>query len=128
MAFITLPDGDDHVFVFGSNTMGIHGAGAARQARDEYGAVLGQGIGHFGRSYALPTVGSGFHALSLDQVQQHVRTFLDYARERSDLTFWLTPVGCGIAGFTPEQIAPLFAEAPANVRLPVEFTAVLGRA
>jgi hypothetical protein len=125
MTFITLPDGDGHVFVFGSNVMGIHGAGAARQAREQYGAVVGVGEGRTGRCYALPTVGPAFVPLPLALIARKVARFLACAEEHPDLTFWLTPVGCGIAGYTPEEIAPLFRAAPSNVRLPDAFLRVL---
>lgn len=103
------------VFVFGSNAEGHHGAGAARVAHDSFGAVWGEGRGHHGQTYAIDTM-SG-----LERIADEARTFLEYAREHPELTFLLTPVGCGIAGYTPAQIAPLFRGAPDNVAMPQSF-------
>lgn len=103
------------IFVFGSNAAGAHGAGAARLAHERFGAVWGQGHGLAGQTYAIDTM-SG-----LAEIERQVPEFLAFARDRPELTFLVTPIGCGIAGFTPAQIAPLFRDAPGNVRLPVEF-------
>lgn len=103
------------IFVFGSNSSGQHGAGAARTAYERFGAVWGQGHGLQGQSYGIDTM-SG-----LETIRDEVRTFLDFAAEHPDLRLLVTKIGCGIAGFTPEQIAPLFADAPSNVVLPDEF-------
>lgn len=107
------------VFVFGSNELGLHGGGAARVAVEKFGAVWGQGEGLFGQSYALPTM-SG-----LTDLTAAVSRFLEFAVTRPDLTFLVTAVGCGIAGHTPAEVAPLFADRPTNVELPAEFEAVL---
>ncbi len=109
------------VFVFGSNAQGMHGAGAARLAHERFGAVWGQGHGLHGSSYAIDTM-SG-----LATIEREVATFLAFAREHPELEFLVTEIGCGIAGYTPEQIAPLFRGAPANVVLPARFEAVLAR-
>ncbi|MDR7257836.1 hypothetical protein J2X47_002016 [Sphingomonas sp. BE270] len=109
------------VFVFGSNLGGKHAGGAARHALDERGAVWGQGEGLQGESYALPTMDADFRPLPLDAIAAHVSTFLDFARARNDLVFQVTAVGCGIAGFKPAEIGPMFAGAPENCALPVEF-------
>ncbi len=116
----------DPVFVFGSNLAGRHGKGAALWARQHRGAVYGQGIGHQGNAYAIPTKDLQLRVLPLDVIRSHVRDFLDYARHRTDLRFQLTPIGCGLAGYRPDQIAPLFINAPTNVILPDTFRAVLG--
>lgn len=113
------------VFVFGSNRAGRHGAGAAKWARDFRGAVYGQGEGHQGDSYAIPTKDRDLKRLELWQIQAHVAVFIAFARSRADLTFEVTPIGCGLAGYKPEQIAPMFAEVPANVFLPQKFRDVL---
>lgn len=113
------------VFVFGSNLAGRHGKGAALWARQHRGAVYGQGIGRQGNAYALPTKDDRLRVLPLDAIAEHVAVFLDYARQWPDVAFELTPIGCGLAGYLPEQIAPMFADAPANVRLPEAFAAVL---
>lgn len=120
----------DPVFVFGSNTGGRHGKGAALAALRKYGAIYGQGEGMQGNSYAIPTKGvhptSGrLYTLSLDIIKLAVLEFIDYADNHPELTFQLTPIGCGLAGYKPEQIAPMFKNAPLNVELPPEFRAVL---
>lgn len=115
----------DPVFVFGSNLAGRHGAGAALWARQHRGAIYGQGIGLQGNSYAIPTKNEYLQTLSLPSIQSHVKEFIRFAGSRPDLTFELTPVGCGLAGYKPAQIAPMFAEAPGNVQLPPEFKNVL---
>jgi transcriptional regulator with XRE-family HTH domain len=109
----------NEVFVFGSNALGIHDGGAARQAFEKFGAVWGEGHGHHGDSYAIDTM-SGFPTLAAE-----VDTFLDYARQHPQLRFQVTPIGTGIAGYRVDQIAPLFADKPENVVLPPEFSALL---
>lgn len=114
------------VFVFGSNMAGIHGGGAARWAHENRGAEWGVGFGLTGTSFAIPTKDWEIETLPLDRIEKFVRKFLKFAEARQDLTFELTPIGCGAAGYTPEQIAPLFRGAPANVIMPEPFRAVLG--
>ncbi len=106
------------IFVFGSNLEGRHERGAAKDALDSYGAVYGQGIGHFGNSYALPTKRTKWIKMSLAEVSYHIEVFLRYATMHPELQFNVTKVGCGLAGFTEAQIAPFFAEAPSNCSLP----------
>lgn len=118
---IQAPIPPGHVFVFGSNIQGLHGAGAAAYAFAHFGAVIGEGDGLQGQSYALPTM-EGWEAL-----EDAVERFLTYATEHPWFTFLLTPVGCGIAGYTPAQVAPLFKDAPDNVDLPSVFEKELGR-
>ncbi len=120
-----LPPG--HVFVFGSNRRGVHGAGAARDAQAFFGAEPGVGEGLQGQSYALPTKDARIRTLSIPDIRAHVDRFLAFAASRPDLTFVLTPVGCGLAGHHPADIAPLFAVAPPNVRIPPEFARYLTR-
>ena len=115
----------DPVFVFGSNLAGRHGKGAALWARQHRGAIYGQGVGPQGNAYAIPTKDRQLRVLPLDVIRSHVREFLDYAHRQPDLRFELTPIGCGLAGYRPDQIAPMFANAPANVILPDAFRAVL---
>lgn len=115
----------DHVFVFGSNRRGVHGAGAARDAAEHFGAEPGVGEGLRGQSYALPTKDVRIRTLSIADIRTHVDRFLAFAASRRDLTFVLTPVGCGLAGYSPDQIAPLFRDAPGNVRMPREFVPYL---
>lgn len=111
----------DPVFVFGSNLAGRHGKGAARAAWEQYGAIRGRGVGHHGNSYAIPTKDANIQTLPLVTILGHVRDFVVYARLNPQLTFRVTPIGCGLAGYTPDQIGPMFAGAPDNVLLPNEF-------
>ena len=101
------------VFVAGTNLDGIHAAGSAKYAHDHYGLRIGVARGLDGDCYALPTVGHGF-ALTLSQVAVEVGRFIEIARQCEREEFKVTRVGCGIAGFTDSQIAPLFADAPPN--------------
>jgi hypothetical protein len=106
------------IFVFGSNERGIHGAGAAKVAREKYGAKMGQGVGLFGRSYALPTVWYPGVSLAPYKVGEYVQDFIGYARVHQELVFVVTRVGCGLAGFTDTDIAPMFKDASDNCLLP----------
>lgn len=114
------------IFVFGSNLSGIHGAGAARTARDKHGAIWGVGEGLMGESYALPTKGYGITFIPLQVVKQHVQLFLTFAAGRPDLEFKVTRVGCFLAGFTDKEIAPLFKDAPANCFFDLKWHPYLG--
>ena len=105
------------IFVFGSNEAGIHGAGAARQALDEFGAIYGQGVGLQGNSYAIPTKDAHIRTLPLHVIDEYVREFLRFARSRPDLSFAVTAIGCGLAGYSPDQIRPMFEGATENVFL-----------
>jgi len=113
------------IFVFGSNLAGRHGAGAALWARENRGARYGIGVGHQGDSYAIPTKDERLKTLPLHRIGPYVTGFLVYAEKHPELRFELTPIGCGLAGYRPWQIAPMFAGAPANVVLPKEFASVL---
>ena len=110
--------GPNDIFVFGSNLQGRHAGGAARVAMSRFGAIFGQGVGLQGNTYAIPTMQGG-----VETIKPYVDEFIDFAKTRSDLTFYVTKIGCGIAGFTFEEIAPLFSDAigESNVRLPKEF-------
>ena len=114
----------DEIFVFGSNLEGIHAGGAARVAREKFGAIMGQGVGPQGQSYAIPTMQGG-----VETIKPYVDQFIDLAREWDQNTFYVTRIGCGIAGFTDEEIAPLFDEAYDlyNVRLPKSFSDIIER-
>jgi hypothetical protein len=103
------------IFVFGSNAKGYHGAGAALMAFERFGAVWGQGRGLHGKSYGIDTM-SG-----LPVIADEVTMFLQFAREHPELTFLVTPIGTGIAGYSSNEIAPFFAGSPDNVVLPDEF-------
>ena len=113
---------DGEVFVFGSNLAGMHGGGAARLARIRWGAVMGQGVGLQGRTYAIPTMQGG-----PETIKPYVDEFIAFAKAHPGLRFLVTEIGCGIAGFTPSQIAPLFAGAAdvPNILLPARFWDVL---
>lgn len=102
------------VFVFGSNKAGRHGAGAALEAKESYGAKYGVGEGKTGNAYAIPTKDENLKVLSLQEIANSVYTFLEYAENHPYLTFNVTEVGCGLAGYSPEEIAPLFWGAPDN--------------
>jgi hypothetical protein len=115
------PNTERYIFVFGSNLAGIHGAGAALQATKEWGAILGQGKGLQGDSYAIPTKNEQIKTLPLDQIQIYVEEFLAFAKNNPQLTFLITAIGCGLAGYKPNQITPFFKEAPNNCILPEEF-------
>ena len=111
---------DGEIFVFGSNLAGAHGGGAARAARIHFGAVMGQGVGLQGRSYAIPTMQGG-----PETIKPYVDDFILFAKQHPELTFLVTPIGCGIAGFHARDIAPLFASAidVENIILPRQFVA-----
>ena len=98
--------GENEVFVFGSNLAGAHGGGAALLAYRKFGAIWGQGVGLQGQSYGIPTMHGG-----VDAIKPYVDEFIEFAKTRPDLTFLVTRVGCGIAGFTNEEMSPLFAKA-----------------
>ena len=112
----------NEVFVFGSNLDGFHGGGAARAAYNKFGAIWGQGVGMQGQSYAIPTMQGG-----VETIAPYVDEFIEYARSHPEKRFLVTEIGCGIAGFAPEEIAPLFANAVdvENITLPQRFWEVL---
>jgi hypothetical protein len=113
------------IFVFGSNLQGIHKRGAALTALEKYGAILGQGRGFQGISYALPTKKTPWESLTLQEVEREVKEFLELARESTE-TFYVTRVGCGLAGFHDEDIAPLFRGAPTNCQFHFTWKPYLG--
>ena len=114
--------GPNEIFVFGSNLGGFHGGGAARAAMNLFGAVWGQGVGLQGQSYAIPTMQG-----DVETIKPYVDEFIRFAQSRPDLYFYVTRIGCGIAGFIDEDIAPLFRDALAldNVALPKTFYDIL---
>lgn len=109
------------IFVFGANLAGRHGKGSALAAKREHGAVYGQGVGRQGNSYAIPTKDENLRTLPLDVIRGHVDDFIDYARDNPTLKFQLTAIGCGLAGYAFEDIAPMFKDAPDNVIQPSVF-------
>lgn len=112
----------NEIFVFGSNLAGVHGGGAARIARIKFGAIMGQGVGLQGQSYAIPTMQGG-----VDTIRPYVDEFISFAKAHPELTFLVTRIGCGIAGFQDWEIAPLFVGAieVQNILLPESFIDVL---
>lgn len=118
----TSPDPDGGwVFVFGSNEAGMHGKGAAKVAKIYFGAVYGQGRGPTGSAYAIPTKDADLRPLDLRKIEKSIEDFLLYARLHSEKKFFVTRVGCVLAGYSDDQIGPLFAKAPANCSLPVDW-------
>ena len=115
------------IFVFGSNLAGRHGKGAALDAVRDYGAIRGRGTGRQGNAYAIATKDAALCPLSLEAIAAHVQDFVAYARAHPELDFLVTDVGCGLAGYVPTQIAPLFRAAPANCLFSARFRAVLER-
>ncbi len=107
----------NEVFVFGSNVRGVHYGGAAAFAVGRFGAIMGQGEGLQGHSYAIPTMEG------MENMRAVVDRFIAFAQEHPELIFLVTPIGCGIAGYTPEEVAPLFREAATlpNICLPASF-------
>lgn len=112
------------IFVFGSNLKGLHGGGAARLAYERFGAIWGQGVGLQGSCYGIPTMHGG-----VDAIKPYVDEFIEFAQNHTEYTFLVTKIGCGIAGFKEEEIAPLFANAlyVDNIVLPESFVMYLNQ-
>jgi len=106
------------IFVFGSNLAGRHGKGAALHALKHHGALYGCGFGIQGTSYAIPTKDLNIKTLPLNVIQEHVKEFIAFAKAHPEATFKVTRIGCGLAGYTDSQIAPMFKNAPSNCILP----------
>lgn len=104
------------IFVFGSNEAGIHGAGAARIAHKFHGAKHGVGFGLQGTSFAIPTKDWNIGPLKIEVIQFYINRFIVFATEYPILTFDVTKIGCGLAGWRDMDIAPLFKDAPINCR------------
>ncbi len=132
-----------NVFVFGSNLGGFHGAGSAKAAMDDHGAIYGLGVGPAGNSYAIPTKDSNIEVLDLDIIELHVAQFLDYAEyiyfaeqalcideqdekhSEGPTQFNIVDIGCGLSGYTAAQIAPMFVGAPDNCVFLGKFKAIV---
>lgn len=112
----------DEIFVFGSNLAGHHMGGAARVANLKFGAEWGVGVGLTGQTYAIPTMQGG-----TETIKPYVDEFIEYAENHDDMKFLVTRIGCGIAGFRDEEIAPLFKKAISakNIYLPKEFHKII---
>ena len=113
---------DGEIFVFGSNLAGMHGGGAARVAHRKFGAEWGVGIGLTGQTYAIPTMQGG-----VETIAPYVDEFIEFASNHKELKFYVTRIGCGIAGFRDEEIAPLFRNTlgEPNIILPQTFYNIL---
>lgn len=109
------------VFVFGSNLAGRHGKGGALYAKEHHGAIYGQGVGRQGQSFAIPTKDEHLNVLPLEVIKNFVDDFLDYADKNRSTMFMVTRIGCGLAGYTDEEIGPMFANAKWNCVLPKEW-------
>lgn len=118
---------DNEIFVFGSNEAGYHGAGAAQLAYYLFGAEYRRGEGLYGRSYAIPTKDYDIRTLSLNKISLYVQKFIDFAEQHPHLDFLVTEIGCGLAGYKAEDIAPMFKNALIleNVFLPKRFIKIL---
>lgn len=114
----------NEIFVFGSNLSGMHGGGAARLAYQKFGAIWGQGVGLQGQSYGIPTMQG-----VVNTIKPYVDEFIEFAKTHPQLKFLVTEIGCGIAGFSVEEIAPLFEQAieVENIYLPERFWMVLNQ-
>lgn len=121
-----MPQENMTIFVFGSNLAGRHGMGAALAARRRHGAIYGQGEGRQGASYAIPTKDKNMKTLPVNSIQLYVNKFIQYAKENPHLTFKVTPIGTGLAGYKHEHMAPLFKNAPNNCILPKSWLQLLG--
>lgn len=115
---------ENEIFVFGSNLEGSHGGGAAAIAARKFGAIWGQGVGLQGQSYGIPTMHGGVSA-----IKPYVDEFIEFAKNNPQLNFLVTRIGCGIAGFREEEIAPLFENVTSleNVYLPDTFWDIINR-
>ena len=113
----------NQVFVFGSNEAGFHGAGAAKLAEEKFGAIMGVGYGLQGQSFAIPTKDTFIRTLPLDKIEFYIYSFLTEAMEYPDTEFLVTKIGCGLAGYSEDEIANLFKGKfiPENVTLPESF-------
>lgn len=121
-----LPSQEKTVFVFGSNLAGRHGKGAALEAQSSFGAIPGQGVGRMGASYAIPTKDAKLAPLPLGQIEQEVNRFIQYAKDTQSEKFFVSRIGCGLAGYADAQIAPLFLKAPSNCSFAKEWEPWLG--
>lgn len=109
------------IFVFGSNLAGRHGRGAAKYAKEIYGAVYGVGQGRTGNAYAIPTKDLDIHPMELADIESHVNRFILYAMTHPELEFMVTRIGCGLAGFRDDQIGPMFMLSPNNCIMPIQW-------
>lgn len=118
---------NNSIFVFGSNTAGRHGAGAARTALSRFGAIYGQGFGLQGSSYAIPTKDQVLRVLPLNIIENYVNEFKNFAQNNNQLEFNVTRIGTGLAGYTDKDIAPLFINSPKNCIFDIGWEEYLGK-
>jgi hypothetical protein len=118
---------ENEIFVFGSNLVGRHGMGAANIAYKKFGAIYGCGIGIQGKTYAIPTKDFWFKILPIKDIKIYVDSFIESAKLFPDKIFLVTKIGCGLSGYEPKDIAPLFKEAIdlENVYLSIDFWNIL---
>lgn len=114
-------DISNSIMVFGSNEKGIHGAGAAKYALQNKGAIMYRGIGHHGNSYAIPTKDHHIRILSFEKIRAYIHNFICYAEIHPELTFQVTRIGTGLARYSDQEIAPLFKDAPDNCYFDTEW-------
>lgn len=119
---------EDTVFVFGSNMAGQHAGGAARTALEHFGAMTGVGRGWSGQSYAIPTMNEHLQQMPLSQIQHYIDDFKIYTKNHPKMTYFITSIGCGIAGYKTEEIAPMFKGISHNVIFPSSFRPFVERA
>lgn len=113
------------LWVFGSNLAGRHGAGAAKVAHCTFKAEYGVGKGLTGHSYAIATKGKNLEVLPLSVIEDQVKEFLEYAKANPKSYFFVTRIGCGLAGYEDKEIAPMFISASDNISFPAEWKSVL---
>lgn len=120
---------DDEIFVFGSNIKGVHGAGAARTAYRKFNAIWGKGMGIQGQCYAIPTKDEYIQTLDITYIQKFILRFIEYAQSNTKKIFLVTEIGCGLAGYSPYNIAPLFRKAIKinNIHLPKSFWDIINK-
>lgn len=121
----------NEIFVFGSNEAGIHGGGAAKIAREKFGAIYGVPFGLMGQSFAIPTKDGNLKTLLLPNIQNYLVSFIKFAIDNPQLKFYLTKIGCGLAGYTTNDIKLILwkavdlatnnGELPQNIIIPIEF-------
>lgn len=115
----------NEIFVFGSNLKGVHGAGAAKAAHKFYHAEWGIAYGLTGGSFAIPTKDRNIETMPLVEIEPYVTTFLMFASSQPDMKFFMTRIGCGLAGYTDADIAPMFVGAPSNINFPENWRSFL---
>lgn len=118
---------ENEVFVFGSNLRGRHGAGAARFAAEEFGAIESVYFGPTGKCFAIPTKDENINTMRVEDIERYVKVFITYVWQFPEKRFLLTEIGCGLAGLNHSQIAPMFKYPPPNLVLPPKFIEVIDK-